>query len=522
VLNKTNIMTIPKNAKTIFWPLLFLTLLIVLVTFQGCKKKSRSDMGNTLYLKTHNKVFKDVTPEGFAPVLQKLLTDQKSKLTYANVVTAYYAQNDYDPTFVMDHLPNGDIKSLTGYFDKSPEHGLDPKMFQTEAIEVLVNKFNNKNAIKTTAEAYQDMAQLELLIANSLLNYSNTLQYGLINPRRIYANYFTKTKRPDSASMVNVFNVKNIKTYLDSIQPKDPQYIALQKALASGTLAPGMSKEETQRTLAVSLERLRWKNKPTEKRFVIVNIPAYELNLMNNGTSELNMKVCVGEGRNKDHANTLIEYPDSDKVDRPFTHETPQLNSMIYVAEVNPIWNIPQSIVGAEISKMAEKDRYYLSNKNIDVYKNGQKVEDTETINWDNVKKNMADYEFKQQPGSDNALGKVKFLFVNKTNVYLHDTPAQLPFKQNMRAVSHGCVRLERPLDFAHALFGDGEKYQTIAKFMQEDNPAPTSLYLTPKVPVYITYITCWADANGALQFRQDVYAQDIVLYDHMQKFSTV
>ncbi len=515
-------MTIPKNAKSTFWPLLILTLLAVLFTFQSCKKKSRSDMGNTLYLKTHNKVFKDVTPEAFAAVFQNVLAQQKPHLANSNVIAAYYAQNDYDPTFVMDHWPNDDIKNLTIFYDKSGEHGLDPKMFQNEQIKALVNKFYDKKGIKTTAEAYQVMAQLELLIANSLINYSNALQYGLMNPHRIYANYFTKTIRPDSASMSAVFYKPNLKTYLDSLQPKNPQYLALQKALASGSLAPGMSKEETQRILVVNLERLRWKNKPIENRYVIVNIPDFRLTIINNGQTELQMKVCVGEGRNKDHANTLVEYDDSDKVDRPFTHETPQLNSMIYMADVNPIWNIPQSIVNKEIITAAQKDRYYLSNKSIDVYKNGQKIEDTETINWNEAQKDDSGYEFKQQPGADNALGKVKFLFPNKTNVYLHDTPAQLPFKQEMRAVSHGCIRLEKPLDFAHALFGDGPKYQIIANNINKDNPEPTSVYLSPKVPVYITYITCWADENGTIQFRHDIYAQDIVLYAHMQKFSTV
>lgn len=515
-------MTIPNQAKHIFWPVLLLSLFAILFTFQSCRKKSRSDMGAVLFGKTHNKVFKDVTPEGFAAVFQKVIEEKKASLTNAKVITAWYAQHDYDPNFVMDHLPNDDIKNLNAFLDRSAEHGLEPAMFQSNHIKVLLDKFNDKRAIKTTDEAYRDMAELELLVANSLINYSNALQYGLMNPKRIYANYFTKTVRPDSASMSHVFAVSNFKSYLDSIQPRNPQYIALQKALAVGAVAPGMTKEETQRTLVVNLERLRWKNKPAESRYVIVNIPDFELNVIENGKSALNMKVCVGEGRNKDHENTLIEYDDSDKVDRPFSHETPQLNSLIYVADVNPIWNIPQSIASKEILVEAAKDRYYLSNKNIDVYKNGHKVEDTETINWSQVKKDNSPYEFKQQPGADNSLGKIKFLFPNETNVYLHDTPAQLPFKQAMRAVSHGCVRLEKPLDFAHALYGDGPKYDMITKKIKEDNPEPTSISLSPKVPVYITYITCWVDDSGTIQFRPDIYAQDIVLYAHMQKFSTV
>ncbi|WP_255563709.1 L,D-transpeptidase family protein [Mucilaginibacter rivuli] len=476
-------------------------------------------MGKTLYDKTHNKVFKDITPEAFAPIFQQALAAQKAKLVNPKLITAWYEQNDYDPAFVMEHLPNDDLKTFVGYLDHSEEHGLDSVMFQTAKINALLAKFYSKEAIKNTTEAYQDMAQLEILVANAMINYSNALQFGVMNPRKIYANYFTKTKRPDSASMLRVFNVHDFKSYLDSIQPKGPQYVALQNALKSGKNAPGMSKEETQRILVVNLERLRWKNKPTENKYVIVNIPDFQLDVVQDGKSIMNMKVCVGEGRNKDHANTLVDYDESDKVDRPFSHETPQLNSMIYVAEVNPVWNIPSSIAVKEIMGLAMNDRYYLSNKNIDVYKNGQKIEDSETINWDDVKKDPDSYSFKQQPGADNALGKVKFLFPNATNVYLHDTPAQLPFKKDMRAVSHGCVRLEKPLDFAKAMFGDGDKYDTIAKDMSEDNATPTQLMLPKKVPVYLTYVTCWADANGVIQFRHDVYALDIVLYGHMKKF---
>lgn len=515
-------MTISKNARYIFWPILLFAIIAALFTLQSCRKKARSDMGDILFKKTHNKVFKDVTPQGFAAVFQKVLEQQKNKLTNQAVIRNWYIKNDYDPNFVMDHWANDDIKYLTAYFERSGAHGLDPKMFQTEQIKMLTAKFYDKKAIKDLNEAYQDLAQLELLIANSLINYSNALQYGLINPHRIYANYYTKTIRPDSASMSTILGVANFKNYLDSIQPRDPQYIALQKALSTKISVPGMSAEETQRALVVNLERLRWKNKPAEKRYVRVNIPAFELDLMDNGRSVLNMKVCVGEGRNQDHANTLVEYDDDDKVDRPFTRETPQLNSLIYVAEVNPIWNIPQSIASKEIMVEAAKDRYYLSNHDIDVYKNGQKIEDSETIDWSAVKQDDSPYEFKQQPGAQNALGKIKFLFNNKTNVYLHDTPTQAPFKQPMRAVSHGCVRLEKPLELAHALFGDGRKYQTIIDNYNKDRAEPTSVYLSPKMPVYITYVTCWADESGVIQFRKDIYAQDIVLYAHMQKFTTV
>ncbi|WP_462266141.1 L,D-transpeptidase scaffold domain-containing protein [Mucilaginibacter sp.] len=487
-----------------------------LLVLQSCRKKSRSDMGEALYKSTQNKVYRNITPEGYEQVFLKVLGEEKSRLSNPNQITAFYEANENDPVFVMEHLKNNDLRALADYCQRAGEHGLNPQLYKGDEIMALVNKINGKKTIKTTDEAYEAMAHLELLTANALLDYTNALEFGVISPRKIYARYYTETKRPDSISMNAVLATKNFRTFLDSIQPKNPQYIALQKALTSSVMATGMTKEQTQRTILVNLERLRWKNKPNAGKYVIVNIPDYRLDVMEQGKSIMNMKVCVGEGRNTDNRVTLAEYDESGNKDRPFTRETPQLNSMINVAQVNPVWNIPESIASNEISKHAAADPYYLDNENIDVYKNGKKVEDAETIDWSTA---GSDYSFKQRPGDHNALGKIKFLFPNNSSVYLHDTPAKAAFNQSMRAVSHGCVRVEKALDLARALFGDGSsKYQTIEQDMGKDDPTPEDLTLPKKVPVYITYVTCWVGDNNTLQFRKDVYGLDMVLFGHLQK----
>lgn len=474
-------------------------------------------MGKTLFQKTKNKVYKDVTPEGFEPVFKKVLADEREMLDNPQTITEFYAQNGYDPVFVMDHIINDDLTA--DYFTNAGDHGLDPQIFKAQQIDALIKKIKAKKGIKTLDEAYHDIAELELLSANSLIKYSNALKYGVINPKKIYSRYYVETKRPDSSDMTAVFKANNLKSYLDSIQPKDVNYTTIQKALKQGIQVPGMSKEETKRFLIVNLERLRWKNKPTEKKYVIVNIPDYMLNVVENGKSVLKMKVCVGEGRNMDDVKSLINYDSGDAIDQPFARETPQLNSLIHSVDVNPIWNIPKSIAMKEIMVEAAKDRYYLANKNIRVYKDGNEIDDPEDIDWSSVSADGG-YEFKQKPGDENALGKIKFLFNNKSSVYLHDTPAKLAFEKPMRAISHGCVRVGDPKGLARNLFGDGEKYNLIAKYMDEDNSSPTTISLSPKVPVYITYITCWAEDNGTIEVRKDVYGLDIVLYANLQKLA--
>jgi murein L,D-transpeptidase YcbB/YkuD len=482
-----------------------LLLLAFTIVFQSCKK-SRSDMGKNLYLKTKNKVFKDVTPEGCAEVFQKVLEEQKSNLSYPQTISSFYQANGYDPIFVMDHIFNKDLKFATIYFQKAGEHGLNPSMFNANELATLINKFYNKKQIKTLDEAYHAIAELELLTANSLIRYSNALQYGVVNPKDIYRRYYTKTLRPDSTSAQKIFQITDIKSYLDSIQPKDVSYIALQKALADSTLS-----ENTKRVIIANLERLRWKNKPLDKKYVVVNIADFRLDVVENGKSILNMKVCVGQGRNPFGKTNLTNYVDSDKVDHPNQHSTPQLNSKIHSVDVNPVWNIPESIATKEIMVEAAKDRYYLENKGINVYKNGNLI-DPDDIDWTTASK--GDYEFKQKPGDDNSLGKIKFLFQNQSSVYLHDTPAKLAFDRPMRAISHGCVRLGDPQGLAHTLFGEGKKFDLIVKDMASDKPDPTTINLTPNIPVYITYITAWADAAGTVQIRPDVYELDTVLYN--------
>ena len=174
-------------------------------------------MGKTLFLKTQNKVFKEVTPDGCAEVFKKVLQDEKSKLTYPQTISAFYEANGYDPVFVMDHIFNKDLKTLTIYYQKAGEHGLDPAMFKADEMAALINKFYNKKEIKTLDQAYHAIAELELLTANSLIRYSNALQYGVVNPKSIYERYYTTTLHPDSTSAQKIFQVTDIKQYLDSL-----------------------------------------------------------------------------------------------------------------------------------------------------------------------------------------------------------------------------------------------------------------------------------------------------------------
>lgn len=494
-----------------------LVVFIAILVFQSCKK-SHSDIGKEVFKETRNNVFKEVETGVFVAKFREAFAKKESGFKNPKFLRAFYEQNDYEPVLLMKHLPAGKLREAVATITNAGTHGIDPEVFKSKKLNSLLATIYDKKAVKSVDEAYNVLIDLELAAANAFTDYSNALQFGLISPRKIYAQYYINTKRPDSASFLAVFNTPDIKVFLDSVQPKSQEYIALQKALKGNFIIPSKTAEESDRILKVNLERLRWKNRPADGKYVWVNIPDFSLDVMENNKSVLKMKVCVGEGRGKENIGDLKEYDENDlKKDRYFNRETPQLNSLIHSVQVNPIWNIPESIATNEITKHASNDPHYLSNNNIDVFKDGKKVEDPETIDWSQNGAGKI-YAFKQRPGEDNSLGKIKFLFANQSSVYLHDTPAKEMFKQSMRAVSHGCVRVEQPLELANALFGAGNKYELIKKEMSATNPEAKDVVLKDKVPVYLVYYTCWQDSSGKIQYRNDIYGQDEVLYTYMQK----
>ena len=496
---------------------LLLIICSIFFTLQSCKK-SHSDIGQAVFKETRNKIFKDIETDVFIERFKESFDRQKSKFKNPKFLAALYEAHDFEPLILMRDLPNHKLEKAVAILNDSHAHGLKPESFQGDRLNELLKKVYDKKAIKSVDEAYQLLIDLELTAANSITNYSNAIQFGMVSPRKIFAQYYTETKRPDSSTFMSVFETKDLTLFLDSIQPKSKEYLTLQKALKDNIQVPGTNKEESERIIIVNLERLRWKNTPSEEKYVWVNIPDFRLDVIEKGKSVLNMKVCVGEGRNQDYKDKLVEYDENDlKKDRPFNRETPQLKSIIHSVQVNPVWNIPESIATNEITKFAAKDPYYLSNHNIDVFLNGKIVEDTETIDWSSADAGKT-YSFKQRPGEDNALGKIKFLFNNESSVYLHDTPSKAAFNQTMRAVSHGCVRVEKPFELAQALFGEGSKLEKIKAGMEGKRADAENIALSDKVPVYLTYATCWVDSGGVLQFRKDVYGLDIVLYTYLQR----
>lgn len=225
-------------------------------------------------------------------------------------------------------------------------------------------------------------------------------------------------------------------------------------------------------------------------RFVMVNIPNYELYAYDNNEKILTMKTIVGK-------------PEA---------ETPELYSRISRLVFNPYWNVPNKIAQHEILKKVQEDPTYLDTNRLKILKtdgdNSGEI-DQDQVDWHSAEVNGFPYRFRQEPGLDNSLGVVKFEFQNSHDVYLHDTPVKELFNQDERALSHGCVRLENPLGLVDFLMNGSPDWDE--ERMQDILSTDTTKYVKAyrPTPIIITYLTAWVDDSGILNFRNDIYGKD-------------
>ena len=225
-------------------------------------------------------------------------------------------------------------------------------------------------------------------------------------------------------------------------------------------------------TIAINLERLRWMPAMMDSNYIVVNIPAFQLIVFDSSKIQFKMPVIVGSASK----NTIIF---SDR--------------MRYIV-FSPYWNVPPSIVRAEILPGIRNNSNYLASKNMEITTHG----DLPTI--------------RQLPGTSNSLGLVKFLFPNPYNIYLHDTPGKHLFAKQNRSLSHGCVRLGDARKMAGYLLRNDASWTAIKIDSAMHQQKEKWVTLKKTMPVFIAYFTSWVDSNGVLQFRKDIYNHDTQL----------
>lgn len=243
-------------------------------------------------------------------------------------------------------------------------------------------------------------------------------------------------------------------------------------------LVGGDSIQDRYNKVVYAMERSRWLPNDLGDRRVFINEPAYRVYYYQDGKEALSMRVVVGKP----------------------TNQTYFFQDQIETVEFNPYWGVPKSIIVNEMLPKLRQDPSYLDRLGYEVSYRGRRVSSS-SVDWYKT----ASVDVRQPPGNSNALGELKILFPNSHAIYMHDTPAKSFFQRDVRALSHGCVRLADPRAMASAVLGvsESEIASEIAGGQNKQVAVPH------KIPVYISYFTAWPNKDGKVEYFEDVYKRD-------------
>ena len=238
---------------------------------------------------------------------------------------------------------------------------------------------------------------------------------------------------------------------------------------------------------ALNLERWRWDALPPVPEYVLINLPACELAVVAHDSVRLRHRVIVG------------------KLQTP----TPTLSSSIDRFTLAPDWHVPRSIATREMLPALQRDAGYLTRHNYALYDAQGHLLDAQRIAWQRVTPKSFAYTVRQSAGCENALGNIVFRFDNPYSVYVHDTPERQLFARPYRALSHGCIRLDKPFELAaYLLRRDGRPVLLPSDEECARQPRPHDVRLRQPLPLFVRYATCTAE-NGQLRFLPDLYHRD-------------
>ena len=315
-----------------------------------------------------------------------------------------------------------------------------------------------------------------------------TLKPGMKDDRLALLRQRLSVAAPDD-SVANIYDpdlVAAVKTFQSTAGETADGVIGPATLAALNYQAPKVSKDD----IIANMERWRWLPHDLGAFHVMVNIPEFRVAVVQDDVTKFSTRVVVG---------------------KPAT-PTPLFSNSIKNIVVNPYWNVPASIVAKEIAPSMLRNPGYLDSQNMQVV-DGAHVIDASAIDWGGVTQSNWKYSVRQMPGGGNALGQIKFLFPNDHDVYLHDTPSKSLFGTAVRAYSHGCVRVQNPMDFANALL-QYEPGLNVGQLKAMFGDTERWVNLKTHVPVHIAYFTVRVDDDGTLHSYADIYGHNQRLID--------
>ncbi len=249
-------------------------------------------------------------------------------------------------------------------------------------------------------------------------------------------------------------------------------------------------------SVLVAMERERWTNMDLGKRHVLVNLTDFSATIVDDDRVTFRTRSVIGA--------------------EPDDRQTPEFSDVMEYMVINPSWYVPRSIIVNEYLPKLQRDRNAVSQLLV-TDRSGREI-DRRSVDFSRYTTSNFPYSMRQPPSDDNALGLVKFLFPNRHNIYLHDTPAKSLFGREVRAFSHGCIRLNDPFDFAYALLAP-QVDDPVAFFKRQlDTGREARVNLETPVPVHLVYRTAFTDVRGKLQFRDDIYGRDAQIWDALAR----
>ena len=414
----------------------------------------------------------------------------------------------------------------------------------------------------------RDRARLEVRMSRMLLRYAAGMQTGVLTPSRVDAGLVREVPLRDRLTTLTTFSVSDPDRFFRTLVPDAPEYAQLLKArldleavisrggwgpeVPPGALRPGdtgqgvvalrdrlvamgylrpsasasydgpmqkaiqlfqidhglasdgvagdgtieeinIGPEARLASVTVAMERLRWMNGlDLGSRHIWVNLPDFTVKIVDDGKVTFESVTVVG-----------MNQPD---------RRSPEFSDQMELMVVNPTWSVPRSIAVKEYLPMLKKNPNAAGH--LKIADSRGRVVNRGAVDFSQFTERNFPYSMSQPPSDGNALGKVKFLFPNPYNIYLHDTPSKSLFDREVRAFSHGCIRVGRPFELAYALLS-----------RQTDDPegmfhrylnagAEAAVKLETPVPVHLVYFTAWPDARGRIEYRRDVYGRDARIYE--------
>lgn len=500
-----------------------------------------------------------------------ILTCRKERICGISAIPEFYRKRGYAPAWTLEGNPTPHARELLSSLASSRYEGLSPEIYHYSEIQNILAQLGKSDSGSGTTTP-STLAELDILLTDAFLLYATHLFSGRVDPETIHTAWEAFHPEIDLArELSEALATGRIAEKLAVLTPSDEGYRRLKAALLTyreiaaekrwlqipsgpalktgetdarvallrklfkvtgdlentadetslffdnpmdsalrrfqcrhGLEADGILGKETLnqlnrpvagriRQMELNLERWRWLPHKLGQRHILVNIAAFQLHVMESGRSILTMRVVVG------------------------THfrKTPVFSETMKYLVINPYWNVPFRIAIEDKLPLIRKNPSYLLENGYRVL-NGWEGDVTEVapenIDWSGITPRNFLYRLRQDPGPQNALGRIKFMFPNRFSVYLHDTPQHRLFNSTVRAFSSGCIRVEKPLELATYLLKEDPAWskEQIEKAIISDKNR--IIILKNRVPVHLLYWTAWVEPDGAIHFRKDIYGRDLLL----------